>query len=159
MDRKAQSSVELMTLLAVVMMILGVITLVAQKQYSASQDKLRLEKAGYTADKIIWAVNFIRYQGKGAKTDVLVATPPGIEDIYVGETKREPPVTNPANVVRFILHVRGGETDVARAAEGNVHIEGGTLDKSGNGWITLQNTGYEGTDSVMIRLIPRNDHL
>lgn len=165
MNRKAQSSVELMTLLAVVMMILGVITLVAQKQYSASQDKLRFEKAGYTADKIVWAANFIRYQGKGAETDVLVATPPAIKDIYVGDiSNREPPLSdkNPVNVVRFILHVRGGETDVVRATEGDIFIMGGSVDSSGNEWITLVNAGYtkhEGKKYVKIQIIPPNNNL
>lgn len=148
MDKRSQSSVELVIILAVFILVMGALVAVVQKQYTASQNKIRVEKTRYTLNELSKAVDRVYQEGVGAKTKISIEIPSGVKEIKVED-----------NVIKITLYMQGGESDFAAGASKNVAIinspePNNIPEHAGKYTAIVENKEYDGDKYQIIISVP-----
>ncbi len=143
MDKRSQSSVELVIILAVFILVMGALVAVVQEQYTASQNKIRVEKTRYTLNELSKAVDRVYQEGVGAKTKISIEIPSGVKEIGVKE-----------NVIIITLYMQGGESDFVAGASENVLIEILGQLHEGKYTVIVENKEYTGSKYLITISVP-----
>lgn len=115
-NKKAQTSMEYMTIIMFVTVTLIPLIILYFTQYEGTNEQIRSNQVDQVARKIIDSAESVYYLGDGSKTTIKVYMPSNIEDIKIGN-----------NEVVFIMKTRQGLSEIVRSSLVDIN---GTIDDS-----------------------------
>ncbi len=126
--KKAQASVEMIVILAVVLVIFGILFVVIQENYSAYERNLKTVQGKTALREFADAADFVYSQGEGAKTKIFVTIPQGVESIEGGD-----------NYIEMRLDLGGRIQDLIEGTE--TCVQGEIPTSAGGHWVLVEYAG------------------
>lgn len=126
--KKAQTSMEYMTIIVFVTVILIPLVMLYYTQYEGTNEQIRSNQADQIGRKILDVSESVYYLGEGSKTTIKVYMPPSVEEVVLGNKE-----------LVFVMRTRMGITEVVRSS--TVDINGSIDHNSGMKIISIESMG------------------
>lgn len=136
MERRGQSSVELIIVLSAIMILLAFIYVASQSQLTASQNVVRVSQARASVVELARAANYVYYHGPGSRVQVFVTIPDGAAPQRMGVFNE--------TYVNIGVYISGTVTDVNEKVSVPRVVQGANFPTQPGGywvWVTAKE-GY-----------------